>query len=838
MPDGDYRDALRARAGWRPERGPVVDADGARVGEHAGAAGLHGRPAAGPRRGRSASRATSAGSTRARTRSCSPDGPSLETRDVRPRGRHVRRRRAAAADGRRSGRPSQVRHRARPVAATVRRASRRPARPGRPLDGRDGRARVGRRAGPGGRALYDGDVVLGGGRIARPGRVGGGEPGPMPESSGPRSCSRPRRRLLDRVLRRSSGALRGGRLPFVLLARDPGGLGGRRARRPARHRPPADRRLRSPGRVGRRLGRDRPRGPRLGPRSRPRSPGSRGSARVRPVTLPRPARRGPARDFLRGASWSAPSSGRRSRDPRSGGACRAPRRRRGGRDAPPRARGTAGRGGAPFGYHSRRCRHHPVPDPRIRSLPAAEIRRRFVEFFAERGHTVVPSAEPRPGRRPDAPVHELRDGPVQGRPDRGARSAATRAPSTTSAACGSPASTTTSRRSGRTPRHHTLFEMLGNWSFGDYFKREAIHWAWEFLTVELGIPAERLAATTYTDDEVAWAIWRDEIGLPPERMARWGDVDAGDDKNFWRMAETGPVRPVQRDPLRPRRAALRGPATASPTTPSTARAGWRSGTSSSWSSTSAPTGRACRCRSRAWTPGMGLERLASVLQQVPTQLRHGPVHARSTRRCASCSATTRRRSRPSGSATRSSPTTRGRSRSWSPTASLPSNEGRGYVLRRILRRAVRHGRLLGRREPFLDETAERRHRRDGRRLPVPARRARARSWTSSPARRRQFARTLDAGHGPARGGARPADRRPSGSSAGGPEDLPADAPVLAGRRRLPAPRHVRLPDRPDGRAGGRVRRARRPGRLRGRPRRAAGAQPARARRPSWPATPS
>ena len=68
---------------------------------------------------------------------------------------------------------------------------------------------------------------------------------------------------------------------------------------------------------------------------------------------------------------------------------------------------------------------------------------------------------------------------------------------------------------GRTTRHHTFFEMLGNWSFGDYFKRDAIHWAWDFLTRDLGIPGERLAATTYTDDEVAWDIWRDEIGLPP-----------------------------------------------------------------------------------------------------------------------------------------------------------------------------------------------------------------------------------------------------------------------------------------------------------------------------------
>ena len=76
---------------------------------------------------------------------------------------------------------------------------------------------------------------------------------------------------------------------------------------------------------------------------------------------------------------------------------------------------------------------------------------------------------------------------------------------------------------GRTPRHHTLFEMLGNWSFGDYFKREAIHWAWDFLTRDLGIPGERLAATVYSTDDVAHDVWRDEIGLPPERLVRWGD---------------------------------------------------------------------------------------------------------------------------------------------------------------------------------------------------------------------------------------------------------------------------------------------------------------------------
>ena len=112
---------------------------------------------------------------------------------------------------------------------------------------------------------------------------------------------------------------------------------------------------------------------------------------------------------------------------------------------------------------------------------------------------------------------------------------------------------------GRTPRHHTLFEMLGNWSFGDYFKREAIHWAWEFLTRDLGIPAERLAATVYTTDDLAHSIWRDEIGLPPERLVRWGDFPNGRRGELVADGGRGSVRPVQRAPLRPRRASLRGP---------------------------------------------------------------------------------------------------------------------------------------------------------------------------------------------------------------------------------------------------------------------------------------
>ncbi|HEY7133060.1 MAG TPA: alanine--tRNA ligase-related protein, partial [Candidatus Limnocylindrales bacterium] len=181
-------------------------------------------------------------------------------------------------------------------------------------------------------------------------------------------------------------------------------------------------------------------------------------------------------------------------------------------------------------------------DPRIQPLPADEIRRRFVEFFEERGHTAVPSASLVPAG--DQTLLFTNSGMVQFKEvftgsEKRSYSRAVDYQRVLRVA----GKHNDFEEVGRTPRHHTFFEMLGNWSFGDYFKREAIHFAWDFLTRDLGIPGDRLAATTYTDDEVAWNVWRDEIGLPPERMARWGDVDNGDDHNFWRMAETGPCGP-------------------------------------------------------------------------------------------------------------------------------------------------------------------------------------------------------------------------------------------------------------------------------------------------------
>jgi alanyl-tRNA synthetase len=213
---------------------------------------------------------------------------------------------------------------------------------------------------------------------------------------------------------------------------------------------------------------------------------------------------------------------------------------------------------------------------------------------------------------------------------------------------------------GRTTRHNTFFEMLGNWSFGDYFKRDAIHWAWDFLTRDLGIPAERLAATTYKDDEVARAIWRDEIGLPPERMAIWGDVDAGDDSNFWRMADTGPCGPCSEIHFDRGAQFSEGPECVPDHSEHCPR--WLE----IWNLVfmefdQRPTAGSC-CRSRASTRGWAWSAWRASSSRSPATSTP-TCSRRSTPGCASSSATIRTRSRPSASATRSSPTTPGRSRS-------------------------------------------------------------------------------------------------------------------------------------------------------------------------------
>ncbi len=408
-------------------------------------------------------------------------------------------------------------------------------------------------------------------------------------------------------------------------------------------------------------------------------------------------------------------------------------------------------------------------------LSANEIRSRFLAFFAAREHEVVPSASLVPAG--DQTLLFTNSGMVQFKDVfRGVEQRSyTRA--VDAQRCLRVAGKHNDfEEVGRTPRHHTLFEMLGNWSFGDYFKREAIHWAWELLTVDLGIPAERLAATTYRDDEESWRVWRDEIGLPAERMARWGDVDAGDDKNFWRMADTGPCGPCSEIHYDRGVELSEGPHCLPDHSEHCPR--WLE----LWNLVfmefdQQPDGRRVPLPFRSVDTGMGLERLASVLQGVGSNYDTDlftPIHARMRELLGhDPDAFESERFSYQVIADHSRAIT-----FLIADGVLPANEGRGYVLRRIVRRAVRHGRLLGRHEPFLAETAEVVIDLMGDAYPVLRERREAilgaimREETA-------FARTLDAGTVqleealiPLTSAERVVGRRP--------EDVPEDAPRLDG----------------------------------------------------------
>jgi alanyl-tRNA synthetase len=415
------------------------------------------------------------------------------------------------------------------------------------------------------------------------------------------------------------------------------------------------------------------------------------------------------------------------------------------------------------------------PDPRITYLPAVEIRQRFIEFFAERGHTVVPSASLVPAG--DQTLLFTNSGMVQFKDLlTGAEKRSYTRAVDYQRVLRVAGKHNDFEEVGRTPRHHTLFEMLGNWSFGDYFKREAIHWAWDFLTRDLGIPAERLAATTYTTDDLAFEVWRDEIGLPSDRLVRWGDFPNGDEKNWWRMADIGPCGPCSEIHFDRGAHLSEGPECVPDHSEHCPR--WLE----IWNLVFMefelhPDRSLTPLPAPGVDTGMGLERLASVLQQVPTNYDTDlftPIHHRMRELLG--------HDPENFEAERFSyQVIADHSRAVTFLIGddvLPSNEGRGYVLRRILRRAVRHGRLLGRREPFMAETAAVVIEVMAAAYPHLAER-RAEILAAIAREETQFARTLDAGTAqleealiPLTGAERVIGRRE--------EDLPGDAPILPG----------------------------------------------------------
>ncbi|GFY94518.1 alanyl-tRNA synthetase, class IIc [Actinidia rufa] len=181
---------------------------------------------------------------------------------------------------------------------------------------------------------------------------------------------------------------------------------------------------------------------------------------------------------------------------------------------------------------------HPMTEELVenksKDLPTSgdSIRQRFLDFYASRGHKVLPSAS----LVPDDPTVLLTiAGMLQFKPIFLGKVHRQVPCATTAQRC---IRTNDIENVGRTSRHHTFFEMLGNFSFGDYFKKEAIKWAWELSTMEFGLPAERLWISVYKDDDEAFAMWHDEIGVPVERIKRMGEED-----NFWTSGVTGPCGP-------------------------------------------------------------------------------------------------------------------------------------------------------------------------------------------------------------------------------------------------------------------------------------------------------
>src|SRR5690349_22923459 len=177
-------------------------------------------------------------------------------------------------------------------------------------------------------------------------------------------------------------------------------------------------------------------------------------------------------------------------------------------------------------------------------MKSAEIRTSFLEFFRSKGHAVVASSPLVP--KDDPTLLFVNAGMVQFKKVfLGMEEVPYTRATTSQKSVRAGGKHNDLEQVGYTARHHTFFEMLGNFSFGDYFKRDAIRYAWELLTKQYELPADRLWATVYIDDDEAYDIWTKDIGIPPKRVVRIGDNKGAKyaSDNFWMMADTGPCGP-------------------------------------------------------------------------------------------------------------------------------------------------------------------------------------------------------------------------------------------------------------------------------------------------------
>src|SRR4051812_10400471 len=328
-----------------------------------------------------------------------------------------------------------------------------------------------------------------------------------------------------------------------------------------------------------------------------------------------------------------------------------------------------------------------------RKFTVAEIRQTFLDFFAERGHAVVPSSPLVPANDPT--LMFTNSGMVQfkdvflGTDKRPYVRAAS-----VQACLRAGGKHNDLENVGYTARHHTFFEMLGNWSFGDYFKRESLKWAWELLTEVYKLPKDKLWATVYIEDDEAYDIWTKDIGLPPERVVRIGDNKGARyaSDNFWMMADTGPCGPCSEIFYD------HGPHIAGGPPGSPDADGDRY--IEIWNNVfmqfdMQPDGSVKPLPAPCVDTGMGLERLAAILQHVHSNYE---IDIFETLIAAA--------GRETHTKDLSNPSLRVIADHIRATSFLvadgviPSNEGRGYVQRRIIRRAIRHGYKLGQKTPF------------------------------------------------------------------------------------------------------------------------------------------
>ncbi len=319
-------------------------------------------------------------------------------------------------------------------------------------------------------------------------------------------------------------------------------------------------------------------------------------------------------------------------------------------------------------------------------MSAADVRRTFLEYFREQGHTIVPSSSLVPGNDPTLLFTNA--GMVQFKDVFLGKETRDYVRATTSQRCVRAGGKHNDLENvGYTGRHHTFFEMLGNFSFGDYFKREAIGYAWEFVTRRLKLDPARLWVTVFRDDHEAAQIWTREIGVDPERVTRMGEKS-----NFWAMGDTGPCGPCS-EIFWDHGAEVAGGPPGSPDEEGDRFV-------EIWNLVFMQYDRAA---DGTLTPlpkpsvdtGAGLERVAAIMQGVQSNYE---IDLFRDLISAAASVT--------GSVEVDSPSLRviaDHIRACSfliVDGVMPSNEGRGYVLRRIIRRAVRHGYKLGQSQPF------------------------------------------------------------------------------------------------------------------------------------------